>query len=88
MIVADGRFQLSTFGENDGAAKGTYKVVVTATEKVGNVVRSLVPDRFSTAQTSDKSVTIDGPTDALNIDLTWAPGEKPWSKPYREEKPQ
>lgn len=87
-IGADGRFQLSTFDENDGAAKGTYKVVVSATEKVGNQLRSLVPDRFSAPQTSDKTVTIDGATDALNIDLTWAPGEKPWSRPYREEKPQ
>jgi hypothetical protein len=86
MIGADGRFQLTTFEENDGAAKGTYKVVVTATEKVGTQVRSLVPDRFWMPHTSDKVVTIDGPTDALNIDLTWAPGERPWVRPYREDK--
>jgi len=86
VIGPDGRFQLSTFEENDGAAKGTYKVVVTATEKVGAQVRSLVPDRFSMPHTSDKTVTVDGATDALNIDLTWAPGERPWVRPYREDK--
>lgn len=85
-IEADGRFQMGTFDERDGVPKGTYKVMATGMEKVGNQVRTLVPDRFSSAQTSDKTVTIDGATDALKIDLTWAPGERPWTRPYREEK--
>jgi len=82
-IGADGRFQLSTFTEGDGVPKGTYKVVVTATEKVGNEIRSLAPDRYFSAQSSDKTVTIDGPNNALQIDLTWAPGERPWSRPAK-----
>jgi hypothetical protein len=85
-IGSDGRFELGTFDERDGAPKGTYKVVVLATEKAGGQIRTLVPDRFSSSQASDKSVTIDGATSALQIDLTWAPGEKPWSRPFREDK--
>lgn len=87
IVVADGRFQLGTFEDNDGAPKGTYKVVVTAFETAGAQNRTLVPDRYSSAQTSDKTVTIDGSTDALDIDLTWG-SERPRLYPRpRTEKP-
>lgn len=86
VIGADGRFRMGTFEENDGVPKGTYKVVVLATEKAGAQIRTLAPDRFSSSGTSDKTVTIDGANDALQIDLAWAPGEKPWSRPFREDK--
>ena len=86
-IAADGRFVLGTFEDNDGAPKGTYKVVVTAFETLGAQNRTLVPDRYSSPQTSDKTVTIDGPTDALGIDLTWG-SERPRIYPRpRTDKP-
>lgn len=74
--IVDGRFQLTTFDENDGAPKGTYKVVVTGDEPYGKQMRTTVPDRYSTVDGSDKTVTIDGPIDALVIELNWG-SERP-----------
>ena len=65
-----GRFTLSTLEKDDGCIKGTHKVVVIMQQMVGQESESLVPVRYTEPEMTDLSVTIDGPTDALKIELT------------------
>ena len=71
-IGKDGRFTLSTYDDGDGVVPGTHEVEVTAYEQVRpGEVRLLVPERYRRCETSDVTVTIDGPTDDLEVKLTW-----------------
>ena len=79
-IDSEGRFTLATYSDEgeDGCVPGEHTVVVTAYEQVGaSACRWLVPPKYRDYRTSDKKVTIDGPTDDLQIDLSWDGG-----KPY------
>ena len=76
-IDAQGRFTLSTFEEGDGCVPGTHGVEVTATETdAQNRLRRLVPEKYARASTSKLTVTIDGPTDSLVIELS-SEGQQP-----------
>lgn len=76
-IDKQGRFTLSTNNPGDGCLLGTHQVTVTAKEYSNGYtrVKHLIPTRY--ADPSELTVTIDGPTDKLQIPLTWAGG-----KPY------
>ncbi|MBN1910901.1 MAG: hypothetical protein JW818_14240 [Pirellulales bacterium] len=79
-IGPDGRFTLQCFGDNDGAVLGTHKVTVESFENVGELARKrFVPKEYGDPKTSGLTVTIDGSTDALEINLEWKGG-----KPYVE----
>ncbi len=65
-----GRFSLSTVEPGDGCIQGTHKVVVIMQQMVGQESESLVPVRYTELEMTDLSVTIDGPTDSLTIELT------------------
>jgi len=65
-----GRFTLSTFDENDGCVPGTHKVVILVNKLgPGGSPISLVDEKYREAATTDLTVTIDGPTDSLVVDL-------------------
>jgi len=77
-IDKQGRFTLSTNDPGDGCLLGTHLVTVTAKEYSSPTrVKHLIPTKYSDPQSSETTVTIDGPTDKLQIALTWAGG-----KPY------
>lgn len=68
-----GRFQLTCYKKGDGLAVGTYDAAVSAVEQVGErELRWHAPKQYASERTSGISVTIDGPTDDLKIDLTWS----------------
>ncbi len=74
-IGPDGRFELSCFDNQDGVVKGTHQVAVVAAENLdGRRRKWYAPKKYAQPDTSGLSVTIDGPTDALVVELTWAGG--------------
>lgn len=66
----DGTFTLSTYGENDGCIEGTHAVAVVVNAMVRGTAVSLIPEQYREAETSGLTIVIDGPTDALRIELT------------------
>ena len=71
-ISPDGRFTLSCFELNDGAPTGTHPVTVSAVEQVNEQSnRWHAPKKYANKVSSGLQVTIDGPTDNLEIKLTW-----------------
>jgi hypothetical protein len=84
-IGPDGRFKLETFEEGDGCVTGTHRVAVIAREVLSpSELRWLAPKKYHTIETSDTTVTIDGPTDDLEIRLTWDGGQ-PFIERYQSE---
>jgi len=77
-IGPDGRFTLTTNDDGDGCMMGTHPVRVVGNENVGPTdIRWLAPKKYALPGDSDLTVTIDGPTSDLKIELTWA-GAKPF----------
>jgi hypothetical protein len=71
-IQQDGTYQLSSFAFNDGAPMGTHLATVSAVEGVDDHTnRWHAPKKYASETSSELWVTIDGPTDVLNIELTW-----------------
>lgn len=73
-IGAGGHFELMT-DDKKGVLPGTHKVVVSAqeitgTEDTGEVARQITPLRYASLDKSDLTVTIDGPTEDLLIELS------------------
>lgn len=67
-----GRFQLTCYEKGDGAIPGTYAASVMAVEQIGErELRWYAPKKYASNVSSGLTVTIDGPTDDLNIALTW-----------------
>jgi hypothetical protein len=76
-IDEQGHFTLTTYEQGDGCVPGTHRVAVSATEMIGgDQVRYLVPQKYADFSSSGLTVTIDGPTDDLRIELSWE-GERP-----------
>ena len=64
LIGSDGTFELSTFGQRDGALIGRHKVAVVAYEgKTGGpeagLGKLLVPERYTNAETSGLTIDVD-----------------------------
>jgi hypothetical protein len=75
-IQSDGSFRLTTFDEFDGCLPGTHPVAIESKEHLSPTqTRWLTPQDYAESATSGLSVTIDEPTDNLEIDLTWAGGQ-------------
>ena len=71
-IDENGKFRLTCFELNDGAPLGTHPVTVTAVEQVTETSnRWHAPIEYANQSESQLQVTIDGPTDNLDIELTW-----------------
>ena len=70
-VNSEGRFTLTTYGNNDGCIPGTHGVEIVCYDASNPAVfQSLVPDRYQNASTSGLTVSIDGPTDSLTINLS------------------
>lgn len=65
-----GRFTLTTWEDGDGCQIGTHKVVVMVEQAVDTSTVSLVPEKYSDLNSTDLTVTIEGPTDSLVVELT------------------
>jgi hypothetical protein len=72
-IGPDGRFTLGYLKDNDGCVLGTHKVEIQAFEDLSPTARKwLVPRKYINVATSGLTVSVDGPTNDLKLDLTWA----------------
>jgi hypothetical protein len=72
-IEEDGSFTLSCFEVGDGAPTGTHLATIAAVEQLTERSnRWYAPKKYASKVSSGLWVTIDGPTDDLNIELTWA----------------
>ena len=68
---ATGRFTLMTFEKGDGCVTGTHTATVMARETLDqNRIRWLAPEKYAQPGTSGLTVTVDGPTDKLEIKLS------------------
>lgn len=84
-IERDGRFTLTTLTPGDGCAVGTHPVAVIGTESLGPAAqRWHAPKKYAAADSSGLTVTIDGPTSDLKIELTWS-GGGPFVEKYDKE---
>jgi hypothetical protein len=72
-----GRFTLSRLKRDDGCFPGAYRVEVAPIIPEGSTATSLIPTKYGSVETSGLAVTIDGPTDALKIDLSSKDSVKP-----------
>jgi hypothetical protein len=71
-IEGDGRFNLTCFKLGDGAPVGQHIATVTAVESMGeHANRWHAPKKYAN-KASGVWVNIDGPTEDLKVDLTWA----------------
>ncbi|WP_425399474.1 hypothetical protein [Aeoliella sp.] len=72
-IQPDGSFTMSCFELSDGAPMGTHLATVSAVESINERSnRWHAPKKYANKVSSDLWVTIDGPTEDLRIELTWA----------------
>jgi hypothetical protein len=77
-IDQNGRFTLSMFedeGGGDGCVPGEHPVSVIVYKQISEGQKLyLVPPKYRDPSASGLTVKIDGPTDALRIDLSWDGG--------------
>jgi hypothetical protein len=82
LVAADGTFELSTFGERDGATLGKHKIGVVAYEGTGGGPesgngRSLVPERYNNPETSNLTIDVKSSGDNFaELALTTKPSAK------------
>lgn len=77
-VNAEGRFSLSAYEPGDGVTLGKHKVMVDASEMLGEDSRKWhAPKRYASTKTSGMEVQIDGPRDDVKIELTWE-GKSPF----------
>lgn len=74
-IDSEGRFTLTTEEAGDGCVVGSHRATVTATEVPNpNELRLLIPPDYADLSKSELTVTVEGPTEDLLIELTWDGG--------------
>jgi hypothetical protein len=79
----NGRFTLTSFDPNDGAALGVHQIAVFANEQLDQTrTKWHAPQKYSFYKTSGLTQEITGPTDSLVIELTWKGDEQ--GKPHIE----
>ena len=83
-IGPDGRFKLTTFDPNDGCVVGKHPVAVGGREDKGSSFLWLAPKKYGDINKSGLEVEITGPTDNVEINLTWD-GGKPFTEYFEEE---
>ncbi|NQT37365.1 MAG: hypothetical protein HQ581_07755 [Planctomycetes bacterium] len=75
-IDENGHFRLTTFDGEDGCVPGTHAVCVNAAITLGpERIQWLAPVKYRDTSTSGVTVTVEGPTDDLTIELTWGGGQ-------------
>ena len=84
-IDSEGRFTLSTFGNQDGCIPGTHKVAVNGIETISPTRQKWhAPKRYMDTETSVLTLTIDENTKEVKIELSWD-GEEPVEETFAEE---
>jgi hypothetical protein len=79
-IQGDGHFMLSTYELGDGCVTGRHPVSVNASKLINQqTMRWFAPKKYAGADTSGLEYEITGPTEDLQIQLTWGGG-----KPFNE----
>jgi hypothetical protein len=75
-IDKQGRFKLATFDyENfDGAVVGEHPIEIKAAETVAGGTKYLIPKKYFSVATSEKTIKVEKPETDLRIDLTWDGG--------------
>lgn len=69
-ISEDGSFVLGSFEYADGCVPGTHPVTIEATEYLGPTkIRWFAPPKYATRSTSDLTITVEGVTEDLVIEL-------------------
>lgn len=72
-IGSDGRYTLTTFDSGDGAMLGSHKVMIDAWRAKGNSINAkiewLVPDLYSTANTSPLKAEVKSGDNTIDFDL-------------------
>lgn len=75
-IDPQGHFQLTTFEPGDGTALGTHPVTVHSGEYLDPTHKHWnVPKKYANLSTSGLTITVDGPNDAVVINLSWDGGK-------------
>ena len=75
-IDSQGRFTLTCYEFNDGAALGRHRVKVSAVEPINERSnRWHAPKKYADEKTSGIEVEITEPVDDLKIELTWDGGK-------------
>lgn len=69
-IDSDGRFTLARYKSDDGCLPGAYRVEVIPVIVENAKTSAVIPQKYANVETSGLTVKIDGPTDALKIDLS------------------
>jgi hypothetical protein len=74
-INSEGRFKLTTFDNQDGCVLGKHPVEIISRDVLSPTkIRWLTPKKYSQTATSELTITVDGPTDSLRIELAWDGG--------------
>ena len=72
-----GEFFLSSYERGDGTLAGSQRVAIMAREAISPTqAKWRAPKKYADHETSGIVIEITGPTDDLQIDLSWS-GEKP-----------
>ncbi len=84
-IGADGRFTLTTTASNDGCIVGVHSLAVIANESLGPTKQKWhAPKLYASPTTSGLTATVNGPTNDLQINLTWN-GKQPFIEEFGKE---
>ena len=82
-LDSEGRFSLACHEAGDGAPTGQHIATITAVQSIDEHTQRWFAPRKYADKANGVWVTIDGPTDDLKVELTWA-GTKN-SSPYIEK---
>lgn len=76
VLDEQGRFTLSSFAPNDGAALGVHQIAVIAQEALSDTeTKWHAPKKYANHETSGLTWEITGPTDSVVINLSWEGGK-------------
>ena len=84
-IGPGGKFVLGTFGDDDGCVPGKHRITVSSVDESNKTLRKFnAPPEYADLLTSKLEMSVDEPTDALLVRLTWG-GRKPTVEKVRPE---
>ncbi len=68
---ASGKFQLSTFGKNDGVIPGEHKVTVIAYDSTseGLAMDSVIPEKYTSQTSSPLTINVSEGQEEIKLDL-------------------
>ncbi len=71
VVDGNGTFRLSTYGEDDGAPAGKYRVIITPPDEEGEEPRRrrLFPERYEDYERSGLTAEVEAKTNEISISL-------------------